>query len=96
MSVELELKLEAVRQGVPIKTLAERMGISSDRLYKSFSDPARSLRTIEIIKGARALSSAIFSCGCGAGFFAGFGHGFVSCGCYGCEVLFVRPVLLCW
>lgn len=56
MSVELELKLEAVRQGVPIKTLAERMEISSDRLYKSFSDPARSLRTIEIIKGARALN----------------------------------------
>lgn len=53
--VELEVKLEAVRKGIPYKELAAKVGVSEDRLYKAFSDPTRHLSTSELVRASKIL-----------------------------------------
>lgn len=55
MSIELEIKAEAVRKGLPLEDLAKQMGVRPDRLSRAWTGE-RPLKTSEVIAAARALS----------------------------------------
>lgn len=59
MSIETEIKAEAIRIGMPLNELAKRMCTSQSNLSRSFSGK-RTMRTSEVIKASKALGTPVW------------------------------------